>query len=151
MRLYANQLGKHLSGDLLNCYLVVGDEPLQLQEACDAIKKKAQSLGFTEREAHQVDKTFKWHQLHDSAGNMSLFASKRLIDLHLPTGKPGTAGSKALVEFVGHMPADVMLLIRCDEWTASNDKSKWVKVLSENGAFLLQLVGIVDNPFTDGF
>lgn len=136
MRLYANQLSRHLSGDLLNCYLVVGDEPLQLQEACDAIKKKAQSQGYTERELHQVDKSFKWYQLSDSAGNMSLFSTKRLIELHLPTGKPGTAGSKALVEFASNMPADVMLLIRCDEWSASNDKTKWVKTLSADGAFL---------------
>ncbi len=136
MRLYANQLSSHLSGALLPVYLVVGDEPLQLQEACDAIKGKAQSQGFTEREVHLVDKTFKWHQLNDSAGNMSLFAAKRLIELQLPTGKPGTAGSKALVEFVDGMPDDVMLLVRCDEWTANNDKSKWVKTLSEQGAFL---------------
>lgn len=136
MRLYANQFQKHLASGLAKCYLLVGDEPLQLQEACDAVKNKAAAEGFTEREAHQVDGQFKWHQLHDAAGNMSLFASKRLIDLHLPTGKPGTAGSKALVEFVQNMPVDVMLLIRCDEWSANNDKSKWVKTLTDEGAFM---------------
>lgn len=136
MRLYANQFQKHLASGLAKCYLLVGDEPLQLQEACDAVKQAAAAQGFTEREAHQVDANFKWHQLQDAAGNMSLFASKRLIDLHMPTGKPGTAGSKALVAFVQSMPADVMLLIRCDEWTANNDKSKWVKTLTDEGAFM---------------
>ncbi len=136
MRLYVNQLKKHLDLALAKCYLVVGDEPLQLQETCDAIKRRAQTEGFTERESHHVDGSFNWQQLRDSAGNMSLFASKRLIELYLPTGKPGTAGSKSLIDFVESMPIDVMLLVRCDEWTATNDKTKWVKTFAEQGVFM---------------
>ena len=136
MKLYANQLGKHLSEGLASCYLLVGDEPLQLQEATDAIRAKAQQEGFTEREPHQVDGSFQWHELQNSAGNMSLFASKRIIELHMPSGKPGRSGSAALVGFVENMPADVMLIIRCDEWNAANDKTKWVKTITQKGAFM---------------
>jgi DNA polymerase-3 subunit delta len=136
MRLYINQLAAQLKQRLLPVYLLVGDEPLQLQEASDAIRQAAASQGFTEREAYLADNSFQWHELHNSAGNMSLFASRRLIDLHLPTGKPGAKGSAAIVSFIENMPDDVMLLIRCDEWNMANDKTKWVKTINDRGAFL---------------
>ncbi len=136
MKLYFNQLETQLKQQLLPVYLLVGDEPLQLQEAGDAIKKTALKQGFTEREAHLVDNSFQWHELQNSAGNMSLFATQRIIDLHMPTGKPGTKGSASIVGFIENMPTDVMLIIRCDEWNAGNDKTKWVKTIIEKGAFL---------------
>ncbi len=136
MRLYYNQLASQLKQGLAPVYLLVGDEPLQLQEAGDAIKKTAATHGFSERETYLVDKSFQWHELQNSAGNMSLFATQRIIDLHLPTGKPGTKGSSSIVSFIENMPTDVMLIIRCDEWNASNDKTKWVKTVIDKGAFL---------------
>ncbi|MCB1584254.1 MAG: DNA polymerase III subunit delta [Marinicella sp.] len=136
MRLYVNQLSGHLNQGLLPVYLLVGDEPLQLQEASDAIKRKASEQGFSERETYLVDNSFQWHELQNSAGNMSLFAAQRIIDLHIPNGKPGTQGSKSIVDFIDSMPADVMLIIRCDEWNAANDKTKWVKTIIDKGGFL---------------
>ncbi|MCF6299957.1 MAG: DNA polymerase III subunit delta [Proteobacteria bacterium] len=136
MRLYVNQLAANLSRQLKACYLIVGDEPLQLQESIDQIRKKARTDGFTEREIYHVDKSFKWHQLTNSAGTMSLFAEKKLIELFLPTGKPGRSGSAAIIDFVENIPQDVMLIIRCDEWTAANDKSKWVKSIDSVGVVL---------------
>jgi DNA polymerase-3 subunit delta len=136
MRLYINQLAGHLKQGLLPVYLLVGDEPLQLQEAGDAIKRQAAQQGFSERETYLVDNSFQWHELQNSAGNMSLFAAQRIIDLHMPSGKPGAKGSKSIVEFIENMPSDVMLLIRCDEWNAANDKTKWVKTIIDKGAFL---------------
>ena len=136
MRLYANQLAGHLQQQLSPCYLLVGDEPLQLQEGIDQIRHKARQSGFTEKEVFHVDKSFSWHLLQSSAGNMSLFAEKRIIELFLPTGKPGRAGSAAITDFVENMPDDVMLIMRCDEWTAANDKSKWVKTLDKHGVVM---------------
>ncbi|WP_395375016.1 DNA polymerase III subunit delta [Marinicella sp. W31] len=136
MRLYANQLLGHLQNELSRCYLLVGDEPLQLQEGIDQIRQKASQSGFTEKEVFHVDKSFSWYQLQSSAGNMSLFAEKRMIELFLPSGKPGRSGSAAITEFVENMPDDVMLLIRCDEWTAANDKSKWVKTIEAHGVVM---------------
>lgn len=136
MKLYINQLAAQLKQQLLSVYLLVGDEPLQLQEAGDIIKITAAQQGFTERESHLVDKSFQWHELQNSAGNMSLFSTQRIIELHMPTGKPGTKGSASIVAFIQNMPSDVMLIIRCDEWNASNDKTKWVKTIIEKGAFL---------------
>lgn len=136
MKLYSNQLAAQLKQQLLPVYLLVGDEPLQLQEAGDAIKAAAAVQGFSERESHLVDKSFQWHELQNSAGNMSLFATQRIIELHMPSGKPGTKGSASIVSFVEQMPTDVMLIIRCDEWNVGNEKTKWVKTVINKGAYL---------------
>jgi DNA polymerase-3 subunit delta len=136
MKLYSNQLAGQLKQGLSPVYLLVGDEPLQLQEAGDAIKTTAAAQGFSERESHLVDTKFQWHELQNSAGNMSLFATQRIIELHMPTGKPGAKGSASIVSFVENMPSDVMLIIRCDEWNGANEKTKWVKTIIAKGVFL---------------
>ena len=136
MKIYANQLETQLSQGLQPCYLIVGDEPLQLKEAVDSIRKKAQSEGFTERDVLHVDKKFKWEMLFASMGTMSLFAEKKIMELHLPTGKPGAAGSKAIVQFVENLPLDICLIIQCEQWTAASDKTKWVKTIEKMGTFM---------------
>lgn len=136
MKIYANQLVSELNKGLQSCYLIVGDEPLQIKEATDAIRLKAKNEGFSEREVLHVDKKFKWEMLFASMGTMSLFAEKKIMELHLPTGKPGAAGSKALVQFVENMPSDICLLIQCEEWTAANEKTKWVKTIENTGTFM---------------
>ncbi|MCF6289307.1 MAG: DNA polymerase III subunit delta [Proteobacteria bacterium] len=136
MKIYANQLASHLKQGLQSCYLIVGDEPLGLKEATDSIRKTAKLHGFTEREVLHVDAKFKWETLYASMGTMSLFAEKKIIELHLPTGKPGTAGSKAIVQFVENIPSDIMLLIQCQEWSVANDKTKWTKTIEKTGTFM---------------
>ncbi|MBL4660409.1 MAG: DNA polymerase III subunit delta [Alcanivoracaceae bacterium] len=136
MKIYANQLAAQLNNGLQACYLIVGDEPLQMQEATDAIRQKAQSEGFTEREILHVDKKFKWETLSSSMGTMSLFAEKKIIELYIPTGKPGAAGSKAITEFVAGIPVDICLLIQCEQWSAASDKTKWVKAIENAGSFM---------------
>ncbi len=136
MKIYANQLANELKNGLQPCYLIVGDEPLQLQEASDAIRATAKTQGFSERQVLTVDKKFKWETLLSSLGTMSLFSEKKIVELHLPTGKPGAAGSKALVSFVESLPLDICLLIRCEQWTVANDKTKWVKTIEKHGTFL---------------
>jgi DNA polymerase-3 subunit delta len=136
LKLYSNQLETHLSQEFKACYLIVGDEPLQLKEAGDAIRNKAKSLGFLEREVLHVDNKFSWDSLQASLGTMSLFAEKKIIELNMPTGKAGAAGSKAISNFVEAIPDDICLLIICEQWTVANDKTKWVKNIESLGAFL---------------
>lgn len=136
MKIYANQLESQLSQGLQSSYLIVGDEPLQIKEACDAIRAKAKSQGFTEREVLHVDAKFKWDMLFASMGTMSLFAEKKIMELHIPTGKPGAAGSKAITKFVENLPLDICLLIQCEQWTAANDKTKWAKTIEKMGTFM---------------
>ncbi len=136
MKIYANQLVSQLSKGLSPCYLIVGDEPLHLKEAVDAIRLKAKAEGFTERETLHVDKKFKWEMLFASMGTMSLFAEKKIMELHIPTGKAGAAGSKAIVQFVENLPLDICLIIQCEQWSAANDKTKWVKTIEKLGTFM---------------
>jgi len=80
---------------------LLDDEPLLTGEAADAVRARARSQGFTERESHFMDRGSDWDDVRQSAGNMSLFGSRRLVEIRLPTGKPGTSGNKALVDLLG--------------------------------------------------
>ena len=136
MKIYQNQLETQLAQGLSGCYLIVGDEPLGVKEASDSIRQKAKSEGFTEREVLHVDNKFKWETLFASMGTMSLFAEKKIMELHIPTGKPGAAGSKAITQFVENMPLDICLLIQCEQWTVANEKTKWAKTIINQGTYM---------------
>jgi len=89
LKINVNQLSTHLQKSLAPCYLVTGDEHLLVDEALDAIRAAAREQGFTSRELHVATTGFDWAQLHASGANLSLFAEKRIIELRVPTGKPG--------------------------------------------------------------
>jgi DNA polymerase III delta subunit len=103
MLLKGEQLAAHLERDLRPLYVLYGDEPLLVIEAADAIRAKARQQGYSEREVLTVLPHFDWGQLLAAGGNMSLFGDKKLIDLRIPTGKPGKEGSAALQEWCQHL------------------------------------------------
>lgn len=134
MRLRADQLQQHLSKGLLPLYIVSGDEPLLIQESCDAIRAHCQQQGFSEREVMHVESGFDWSELLASASAMSLFADKKLIELRLPTGKPGDAGGKALTEYAQNASPDNVLLIICNKLESASTRTKWYKAVESAGA-----------------
>ncbi len=136
MRLRPEQLARHLQQDLLPVYLVTGDETLLVQEACDAIRRKAREAGCAEREVMQVDNRFNWDNLVASASEMSLFAERKLIELLLPSGKPGTDGSKGLLAYLDAPPSDNILLIVAGKIDRQSTNSKWFKALDSAGAVI---------------
>ncbi len=89
MKLNFNQLASHLENSLQPVYFISGEEPFQLDESVRLIRDAAQAQGFTEREVYHVDRSFDWEQLTHSADSMSLFAERKIIELRIPTGKPG--------------------------------------------------------------
>ena len=89
MKIQANQLKSQLQKGLAPCYLVTGDEHLLVSEALDAVRNAARQRGFTSRDLHVATAGFDWVQLSNSTSNLSLFAEKRIVELRLPTGKPG--------------------------------------------------------------
>src|SRR5882762_5275729 len=101
VKLNPDSLATHLEQHLLPVYLVSGDEPLLTGEAADAVRARARATGFTEREAHFLERGSDWDDVRASAGNMSLFGSRRVIEIRMPTGKPGVAGGAALVSMLG--------------------------------------------------
>ncbi|MDX1452954.1 MAG: DNA polymerase III subunit delta [Oleiphilaceae bacterium] len=136
MRIRLEQLDDSLSKKLLPVYFISGEEPLLIQEACDAIRLKAREHGFSERQIFTVDRQFDWQSLQDEANALSLFAEKKLIELRMPNGKPGTPGSKALTEYCKQLPDDIVLLIQSGKLDGSAMKSKWVNTLDEAGLVL---------------
>ncbi len=136
MMLSARQLASHLEKGLAPVYLLSGDEPLQLMEAADAIRARARAEGYTEREVLTVDRDFQWSSLQEAAGTMSLFAERRLIDLRMPTPKPGREGSAAIAAFAEAPPPDVLLLIQTGRIDADGMKARWVKAIDKAGVVL---------------
>ncbi len=148
MKLQLNQLSSHLSSKLAPCYLVTGDEHLLVDEALDAIRSAAREQGFTSREVHVGAATgFDWGQLGVSGANLSLFAERRIVELRLPTGKPGRIGSQAIADFVEQLSPDLMLIVSTPKLDRNNSNAKWVKALAAAGAHLtIWPVGVRELP-----
>lgn len=148
MKLQLNQLSSHLSNKLAPCYLVTGDEHLLVDEALDAIRAAAREQGFTSREVHVGAATgFDWQKLGAAGANLSLFAERRIVELRLPTGKPGRVGSQAIADFVEQLSPDLMMIVSTPKLDRSNSNSKWVKALAAAGAHLtIWPVGVRELP-----
>jgi len=132
MPLRAEQLAESLRRGLAPVYLLGGEEPLLLQECCDQIREAARAKGFVEREILQVERGFDWSELQQ-AGAASLFASQKIIDLRLRTGKPGQEGAKVLTAWAANPDPDVILMVSCEQWDASSRKAKWAASLERAG------------------
>ncbi len=135
MQLYAKQLEAHLRrGRLAPVYLVHGDEPLLVEECCAAIRTFAEAAGFCEREVLTAESGFDWNAFLSSARSLALFAERRLIELRLPTGRPGEAGARILAELAGDPPAGVLLLVRSPRLDQKAQAAQWVQALARAGA-----------------
>lgn len=114
-------------------YLIAGAEGLLVQEAADALRARLRTEGFSERIVIDADAgQFDWNDLHQYAASMSLFASRRLLDLRLPTGKPGKEGAQALLAYCKAPPADTVLLITAQDWSKKHH-DKWTEALETQG------------------
>ena len=97
MQLAASQLTPHLQKGLRSLYTLHGDEPLLIQEAADAIRATARAQGYSERTVHTVAGAhFDWSEVLAAGGSLSLFADKQIVEIRIPSGKPGKEGSPAL-------------------------------------------------------
>ena len=129
MTIRLEQLESQLQQGLKPVYIVSGDEPLQVQEACQLIRSAAKAALFDERETFNVDNNFNWNELLTAGNALSLFASQKLIELNLPTGKPGAEGSKALLSYAQSPSDNNLLLINSGKLDKSAKNSKWFKTL----------------------
>ena len=133
MQLRGEQLTAHLDRELKPVYVVYGDEPLLVIEAADAIRAAARRQGFDEREVLTALSGFNWNELHQAAGNMSLFGGRKLIDLRIPTGKPGREGSTAIQDYCARPSPDALLLVTLPGLDWSEEKAVWLKALGDAG------------------
>lgn len=136
MPLSAGQWQKALAADSLQPMYLIAGEQLLVLEAADALRAQAKKLGYTEREVLDVGQHFDWNDLARAGASMSLFATRRLIDLRLPTGRPGIEGAKAITAFCADPPPDVTLLVTAMEWSNKHDGA-WSKKLDASGAMVV--------------
>ncbi|MBT8101566.1 MAG: DNA polymerase III subunit delta [Gammaproteobacteria bacterium] len=136
MKIQANQLSSHLKKSLAPCYLVTGDEHLLVDEALDAIREAARARGFSMRELHVATTGFDWAQLTASSGTLSLFSERRIIELRLPTGKPGRTGGQAIIELVEQSGPDTLFIVTGPKLDRSGSASKWAKSMDQKGVSL---------------
>src|SRR5580765_6345908 len=98
-------------------YLIAGAEPLLVLEAADAVRAAAREQGCSERETFEADaRGFDWNVLASQINAPSLFSAKRLLELHLPTGKPGKEGGELIAGFCANPPPDATLLVLAGAW-----------------------------------
>lgn len=147
MKIQANQLSSHLLKSLAPCYLVTGDEFLLVDESLDAIRAAARERGFTSRELHFATTGFDWNALTASTGNFSLFAEQRIVELRLPTGKPGNAGSAAIIKLIEQSGPELLFIATGPKLDKSAAASKWAKAIDKKGVTLpLWPIGVRELP-----
>ncbi len=137
MQLAPAQLAPHLQSKLRPLYTLYGDEPLLVQETGDAIRAAARAQGYTERSVHNVAGAhFDWSAVLAAGGSLSLFADKQIVEIRIPSGKPGKEGSAALQQIAKNAHGNdstlsLVLLPRLDKTTRS---SSWFTALDAAGA-----------------
>ena len=66
----------------------------------DAIRAAARAAGCSERQVHTVAGAhFDWSSLLGASQALSLFADRQLVEIRIPSGKPGKDGSEALQRY----------------------------------------------------
>jgi DNA polymerase-3 subunit delta len=126
----ADQLDAQLARGLASLYVVHGDEPLLSMEAGDAIRAKARVEGYAEREVHLVERGYDWSRLAQSAAALSLFSSRKLIELRIPSGKPGTDGAEAISVYCATLQPDIVTVVSLPRLDRAGQNSTWFGALA---------------------
>ena len=133
MRFDSDQLPQRLERELAPLYVVFGEELLLALEAVDRIRAAALTAGFDERKILIADAGFDWGSLREAGQSLSLFASKRIVDLRIPNGKPGKSGADALVEYCRALPADTVTVVSLPALDRHALASRWFGALEKAG------------------
>ena len=136
MQLRLDALDAHLSKSLAPLYVITSDEHLLALEAADRIRKAARAQGLTEREVLVAERYFKWGELLAANQSQSLFGDRKLIELRIPSGKPGKDGGQALQEYVGALNPDNVTLITLPKLDWQTAKAAWVGALQQAGIYI---------------
>lgn len=129
MRLAQAQLETHLTQGLQSIYVLVGDEPLAQRECLDTIRAAARKQGFDERTSLAVERNFNWQQIQSFGQSISLFSSRRLLELNIPNGKPGVEGSKVLQALASKGLPDTTVVIILPSLERDAKNSAWFSAL----------------------
>ncbi len=133
MQVEGDNVERQLAKDSLPpAILIAGQEPLLVLEAADKVRAKARAEGYV-RETFDVEARFDWDTLFASFSEMSLFASRRLLDVRMPSGKPGKEGSEVFTKYCADPPPDTVLMVSCLEWNKQQGNAAWVRAIGQVG------------------
>lgn len=133
MRIHPDDLARHLRKQIAPLYTVFGDELLLAIEAADLIRARARDAGYVDREVFNIDHRFNWAELQHRSSSLSLFGERRVMDIRIPSGKPGTQGSEAIQEYCRALPMDTITLVTLPKMDRQSSAAKWVRTLEEVG------------------
>ena len=136
MQLRAEQLEGHLAKSLAGVYAIHGDEPLLALEAADAVRAAARKRGFAERVVLDPGRGFDWSEFTHAAQSLSLFAEKKIVELRLASGKPGTQGGEAIAGYCAQPAADLLLLVSLPRVDRAAQSSAWFGALGRAGVMV---------------
>lgn len=140
MRIDTEQLAQHLTRGVKPLYAVHGEETLLALEAVDRIRLRCRQEGYSEREVLTVESGFDWSRLAMSGNSLSLFSTKRLLELRIPSGKPGNEGAEALRSYAANLAPDTVTLISLPKLERTQLSSGWFEALESTG------VVVASNP-----
>jgi len=133
MALRAEQLQAQLAKSLAPLYVVHGDEPLLALEAADAVRAAARRAGYREREVFFAERGFDWSELLHAGASLSLFGDKKLVELRIPSGKPGAQGAQAIGAYCKRVGTDILTLVTLPRLERAAQSSEWFGALSAAG------------------
>jgi DNA polymerase-3 subunit delta len=136
LKIKPESLVAHLRERLLPVYLISGDDPLLTAEAVDAVRARARESGFTERDVHFMDRGADWDAVQASVASLSLFAERRIVEVRLPTGRPGVTGAKVLKRVIETAGGETLLLILTGRLDREAANSEWARAVEAHGAAL---------------
>ena len=141
MAITSEELPRQLNSGLKPLYVVYGDALLLAIEAADSIRLAARTAGYSERETFIAEQHFKWHELRNSAQSLSLFATRKVVDLRIPSGKPGVEGGQALQDYCANinnsgLNPDILTLISLPRLDKTAQKSQWFGALQQHGVMI---------------
>lgn len=137
MKLTPESLPAQLAARLLPAWLVSGDDPLRVGEACDRIRARARDGGFAERQVFFIERAASvWDEVLQAAQSLSLFSERRVVEIRLPTGKAGVAGGAALQRLVAAAGDDLLLLVITGRLERETQNAEWVRALESHGALV---------------
>lgn len=133
LKLFPDKLDAHLARQTAPVYLLHGDEPYQLMQIGDKLREHARANGYNERQVLIANEDADWAQFREAVDSMSLFAEQRLVELRLPTGKPGRTGGEVLKQYCANPANDVLLVITSAKLDRGGSSSAWFKAIDKIG------------------
>jgi DNA polymerase-3 subunit delta len=131
--LRAEQLEAQLAKSIASVYVIHGDEPLLALESADAIRAAARKKGCEEREVFTAERGFDWSELTQAGASQSLFGGRKIVELRIPTGKPGTQGAAAILGYCERLAKENVTIVSVPRLRKDDQNSRWFLALAGAG------------------